>query len=130
MSDNFIGFRSLDLIISNKDFLEWYNSIYKSDSPYYIWDFEFPNNGESAADVIVKYICDYFHLSDYAANISLEERDNVEFPQRTRFLAKFMLSFETEKEFNRYKISDAKLYTELVKIYENPILVNPDYGSC
>lgn len=127
---SFVGFERLDIIITNREFLDWVNNVHRPDIPHGIHDFEYPYYGEPVIDVIETFITQEFSLDSYDAEVKLLERDNVEFPQRVRFLAKSMVRFSTEKEFNRYKISEAKSYSKLCKIQNDPVLVNPDYGSC
>lgn len=123
-----LGFESLDIVISNREFLDWYNNIHNADNPRDINDFEYPYNGEWVPDLIESFIQYRFNLKGFEVSVILKERDNVEFPQRVRFLAKCMVQFNSEKDFNLYKISEPTNYSELLKISKNPILVNPDYG--
>lgn len=125
-----IGFSKVDIIITNREFMDWYNNVHNADDPRDINDFEYPYNGEDVPNVIEKYIAYRFNLDTYNTNIALKERDNIEFPQRVRFLARSMIEFKNEKEFNLYKISEPSSYSELSKIEDNPVYVNPDYGSC
>lgn len=128
MSDNIIGFDQIDVVVSNKEFLVWYNDVHKADTPYDIMDFQLPINGESIAEVIEKFIKDVFSLTGYDVNVKLKERDNVEFPQRFRFLARCMVEFSDSKEFNRYKIAEPRNYAKLCKHYDN-IVYHVNYGS-
>lgn len=125
-----IGFYKVDIIITNSAFMNWYNDIYNTGSSGNINDFVYQYNGEDAPSVIEKYISYRFNLDTFNANVTLWEPDTIEFPQRIRFLAKTMIKFETEIEFNHYKISKASSYSELCKIKDNPIYVNPDYIQC
>ena len=128
-----IIFERLDIIVNNRDILNYFLQNYVNDDMLDLYDL---TKGTvtmnelflfDVSDILKSFFCFMFFVPPEHVELR-EDLFNVDdFPKRIRTLVHFRVGDWPSEEFNRYKIVHSNAYNQLQEIYKNPVYINPDY---